>query len=210
MTNSAVFFRIQLIWIYTVCKSRAYPGSAGPGLMSSNPDIISHFTHFFFFLTSKVDRFWCSWEVFTNYARGVWKLLQMQPILDNHRLDLYKTNTCMKWMTDHYCTLCIYKLEIHKLVLLQFRLLSDVLIDTALKMVRKWIENVAEIRGYILQPAVSCDWVSKAYIMWYVLFMGINKCYFPQFICGLQNSVPVRNQSKCPLFRMTQVCSYQI
>ena len=40
-------------------------------------------------------------------------------------------------------------LEIHKPVLLQFRLLSGVLIDTALKMVRKRIRNVAEIRGYI-------------------------------------------------------------
>ena len=40
-------------------------------------------------------------------------------------------------------------LEIHKPVLLQFRLLSGVFIDTALKMVRKRIRNVAEIRGYI-------------------------------------------------------------
>ena len=38
---------------------------------------------------------------------------------------------------------------IHKPVLLQFRLLSGVFIDTALQMVRKRIENVAEIRGYI-------------------------------------------------------------
>ena len=51
-------------------------------------------------------------------------------------------------MTDHYCTLCINKLEIHKLVLLQFQLPSGVFIDTALKMVVKQIENVAEIRGY--------------------------------------------------------------
>ena len=29
------FFRCQLIWIYTVCKGRAYPGSAGPGLNAS-------------------------------------------------------------------------------------------------------------------------------------------------------------------------------
>ena len=39
--------------------------------------------------------------------------------------------------------------EIHKPVLLQFPLLSDVVIDTALKMVKKRIENVAEIRDYI-------------------------------------------------------------
>ena len=55
-----------------------------------------------------------------------------------------KTNT--KRMTDHYCTLCINILEIHKPFLLQFRLFSGVLIDTVLKMVRKRIENVAEIR----------------------------------------------------------------
>ena len=34
-----------------------------------------------------------------------------------------------------------------------------------------------------------------------VLFMGINKCIFPQFIGGLQNSVPVRNLSKMPLIQ---------
>ena len=52
-------------------------------------------------------------------------------------------------MTAHHCTLCLNITEIHKPVLLQFRLLSGVFIDTALKMVRKRIENVAEIRGYI-------------------------------------------------------------
>ena len=31
---SVGFFRSQLIWIYTVCKSRTYPGSAGQGLIS--------------------------------------------------------------------------------------------------------------------------------------------------------------------------------
>ena len=38
ITNSADpdhgFFRGQLIWIYTVCKSRVYPGSAGQGLIN--------------------------------------------------------------------------------------------------------------------------------------------------------------------------------
>ena len=38
MTNSAnpdqlASERSQLIWIYTVCKDRANPGSAGPGLI---------------------------------------------------------------------------------------------------------------------------------------------------------------------------------
>ena len=41
MTNcrsrSVGFFRSQLIWIYTVCKGRAYPGLAGPGLTRSLP-----------------------------------------------------------------------------------------------------------------------------------------------------------------------------
>ena len=35
MTNSADpdQFRSELIWIYTVCKDRVYPGSAGQGLI---------------------------------------------------------------------------------------------------------------------------------------------------------------------------------
>ena len=74
-------------------------------------------------------------------------MFQTQSILDNHAIYLYKIST--KRMTVHYCTLCINILEIYKPVLLQFRLLSGVVIDAALKMVRKQIENVAEIRGYI-------------------------------------------------------------
>ena len=31
-SRSVGFFRSQLIWIYTVCKRRTYPGSAGQGL----------------------------------------------------------------------------------------------------------------------------------------------------------------------------------
>ena len=31
-SRSVDFFRSHLIWIYTVCKGRAYQGSAGPGL----------------------------------------------------------------------------------------------------------------------------------------------------------------------------------
>ena len=31
-SRSVCFFRSQLIWIYTVCKGRVYPGSAGQGL----------------------------------------------------------------------------------------------------------------------------------------------------------------------------------
>ena len=31
-SSSIGFWRSQLIWIYTVCKGRTYPGSAGPGL----------------------------------------------------------------------------------------------------------------------------------------------------------------------------------
>ena len=38
-------------------------------------------------------------------------------------------------------------------------------------------------------------------MMRYALFIGINKCRFPQFKCGLQNSVPVMNQSKMPLIQ---------
>ena len=32
-SRSVGFFRSQLIWIYTVCKDRVYPGSAGQGLI---------------------------------------------------------------------------------------------------------------------------------------------------------------------------------
>ena len=32
-SRSVGFFRSQLIWIYTVCKGRPDPGSAGQGLM---------------------------------------------------------------------------------------------------------------------------------------------------------------------------------
>ena len=34
-SRSVGFFRSQLIWIYTVCKCRVYPGSAGQGLNMS-------------------------------------------------------------------------------------------------------------------------------------------------------------------------------
>ena len=34
-SRSVGFFRSQLIWIYTVCKGRAYPGSARPGLITT-------------------------------------------------------------------------------------------------------------------------------------------------------------------------------
>ena len=80
-------------------------------------------------------------------TRGARNVLQTQCILNNHGIYLYKTNT--KRMTDHYCILFTNILEIHKQVLLQFRLLSDVVMNTPLKMVRKRIENVAEIWGYI-------------------------------------------------------------
>ena len=35
-SRSVGFWRSQLIWICTVCKSRIYPGSAGQGLMLEN------------------------------------------------------------------------------------------------------------------------------------------------------------------------------
>ena len=80
-------------------------------------------------------------------TRGVRKYFQMTCIQDTHGIYLYKTNT--KGMTDNYCTLCINIFEIYKTVLWQFRLLSGVVLETALKRVRKRIENVAEIRYYI-------------------------------------------------------------
>ena len=36
-SRSAILFRGHLIWVYTVCKDRAYPGSAGPGLNNKHP-----------------------------------------------------------------------------------------------------------------------------------------------------------------------------
>ena len=41
-SRSVGFFRSQLIWIYTVCKDRAYPGSAGQGF-SNSPETSSNF-----------------------------------------------------------------------------------------------------------------------------------------------------------------------
>ena len=52
-SRSVGFFRRQLIWIFTVCKGRAYPGSAGPGLIICKfmHDIqlfmSTHTTHYF-------------------------------------------------------------------------------------------------------------------------------------------------------------------
>ena len=71
----------------------------------------------------------------------------MHCILDNHGIYLYKTS--LEPMTDHHWKLYVNMLEIQKPVLLQFHLLAGVVINTSLKMVRKGIENVAEIRGYI-------------------------------------------------------------
>ena len=78
---------------------------------------------------------------------GVQKFFQTQCMLDNQGIYMYKTNT--KLMIDHHCTLCINILEIHKPVLLQFRLLSGVLIDIALNKVRKRIDTAADLGGYI-------------------------------------------------------------
>ena len=44
--------------------------------------------------------------------------------------------------------------------------------------------------------------MSNLYTMRYVLFMGINKWHFPQFIGGLQNSIRVRNPSKMLLIQV--------
>ena len=78
-----------------------------------------------------------------------------------------------------------------KPVLLQFRLFSGVLIDTALKMIRKRIENVSEIKGYI-KARCKLGLRVKAYIMRYVLSMGINKCHFHSLyiVGGLQTGTP--------------------
>ena len=56
-------------------------------------------------------------------------------------------------------------------------------------MVRKRIENVAEIRDY---TKVCCKFELSANVC---VIYGDKKCHFPQFIGGLQYSVPVRNPS---------------
>ena len=104
-------------------------------------------------------------------------------------------------VTDHYCTLRINILEIHKpiFLFLQFRFLSCVLVHTALKMVRKRTENVAE-RSYIkarcklgLSVKIIHDEICVVY--------RDKQMSFPHFLGGLQNSFAVRNQSKMPLIQ---------
>ena len=52
MANSADPDQCQVIWIYTVCKGRVYPGSAGQGL-SIKLNISSHFKISFLFFWKK-------------------------------------------------------------------------------------------------------------------------------------------------------------
>ena len=44
--RDAIFFRSQLIWIYTICKGRVYLGSAGQGLIDL-PDRVASTTQLF-------------------------------------------------------------------------------------------------------------------------------------------------------------------
>ena len=44
-SRSVGFFRSQLIWIYTVCEGRTYPGSAGPGLIISDSFSVDNVLH---------------------------------------------------------------------------------------------------------------------------------------------------------------------
>ena len=58
MANSTIFFRGQLIWIYTVCKGRVYLDSAGLGLRkwllcTLNKNISRRHPEIFFTLTQK-------------------------------------------------------------------------------------------------------------------------------------------------------------
>ena len=65
-------------------------------------------------------------------------------------------------------------------------------------MVRKRKEDVAEIRGYI---PTRCKLGLSVKSRHDEIIIGINKCHFLQLIGGLQNLVPVRNQSKVPLIQ---------
>ena len=44
LASSVGFFRSQLVWIYTVCKDRVYPGSSGQWLRTevNNSEIASY------------------------------------------------------------------------------------------------------------------------------------------------------------------------
>ena len=126
--------------------------------------------------------------------RGVFKRFCKRTVYaTNTGKNLYKTNR--KRMADHYCTLCINIHEIHKPVLLQFWLLSGVLIDTALKMVRKWSENDAEIRVYIksryklgLSIKSIHDEIRVVYGDKQMLFSTVYR-WFSEFRAGLGGSV---------------------
>ena len=76
-------------------------------------------------------------------------------------------------------------------------------------MVRKRVENVAEIRAYIkgrcklgLSVKTIHDEISDIY--------GNNQMSFSQFICGSLNSNGSGINQRCPIYRKTKICSHQI
>ena len=161
----------------------------------------------------------CSWFAVVRTARGVRKLLQTHYILNNHWPYWYKTSTTR--MTDCFCTLCINILDIHKLVLLQFRLLSGVLIDTVLKIVRKLIENVAEIMGYIKYHCKLGLSVKSIHDEICVVYRGSGGRVRGGGSGGAGDKLMSFStvniihywsgiSQRCSLFRYTQVCSYEI
>ena len=71
-SRSVGFCRSQLIWIYTVCKGRAYPGSSGPGLRcsSANHSKVIPLLHFFVPTSNcKCASLFCHWLFFFQCLR---------------------------------------------------------------------------------------------------------------------------------------------
>ena len=64
-SRSVGFFRSQLIWIYTVCKDRVYPGSAGQGLITSWQQLISQL-QVWYSITSCQLQIWDSFYLLTS------------------------------------------------------------------------------------------------------------------------------------------------
>ena len=74
MVNSADpdvgFFRSQLIWIYTVCKCRVYPGSAGLGLKVDNWAQLIFFYLFDVFIANYTEVFYQNEYFMRNVCQG--------------------------------------------------------------------------------------------------------------------------------------------
>ena len=89
-SRSVGFFRSQLIWIYTVCKVRAYMGSAGPGLMrkaliTTAADNIFIFFCSFCVCENRAYHFiWGRWFIWNAKSYFLWKIKKKKKYLECH------------------------------------------------------------------------------------------------------------------------------